>query len=178
MKFAPLAVILLAGCSLFKRDSESWTKYRKYTPEGRQVKIAITFGRGVTEEQVLRWIDQRCNQWIEANKASIRGVDWYRRITFMTIYEPVDHYRFEAGGPTGFAEGSHGPVGSIGPDVWHNITACVYTKRENQSKPESVPYPEFLEFRNDLWKWGVMPDDGIGFVVLFHELDHAAGVGH
>lgn len=167
-----LPFLLLAGCSLFKGNDDK-PEYI-LTPMGRSCLFMNGWTRGIAESDVLMWVDERIENWVELRKAEY-GEQLCRNVAQSTIYELVDSFRFESiFSPTGYAEGTYTPQGGH----WRRIRACLYTKAEAVQKPASVPYPDMIEFRDGLWKWAVFPVDKIGFAVLPHELDHGLNRGH
>jgi len=173
MKLFTLALALLTGCSLFKGHDDK-PQYI-YTPMGRPcLFMSGPWTRDVTSPQVLAWVDERIERWIQKRKGEY-GEALCRNVAASTIYELVDDFRFATiFSPTGYAEGTYEPQGTQG----RRIRACLYTKAEAVERPATVPYPDMIEQRDGLWKWAVFPIDGVGFAVMPHELDHGLGIKH
>ena len=182
MKAAFLAALVpfVGGCGWLWDKKEREHPERRTTPKGRHVLIYRGFERGVTEAEVMEWVDKRCDAWLEA-RAGYRGREYAEATLAECWIQPVDDWRIPVSrapeAPTGFAEGVHRYSGPPGPESTHYIQACLYTKVESAEKPANPPYPEWVVFEN-VWKHAVFPADGIGMAVLPHELDHAIGIGH
>lgn len=157
---------LLSSCFLERNGPK---EPNAYTPNGYGV---ILPGGWIhddfTNEEVLGWVDTRIAEWI-AQRSSEYGVDTCISAAHNQTYELVDDFRFWNYNPPLYASGSY----SEGM-----VKACLYTKAESADCPETVPYPSMGPvFHNGLWKWGVFPADGVGFIVIGHELDHTL-LGH
>lgn len=169
---APLILLIVPASLLFGCIGDRKPEWNMLTPEGYRVNAPGSWSHGMEMPEVLSWVDARIDQWV-SDRSVAYGVseDSLRGVASNTVYNLVDDWCFVCvWSPTFYAEGM------CDEGDPNEITACLYTKAESAEYPDAAPYPEWVQFRQGVWKYGVFPADGVGFAVLLHELDHAAGI--
>ena len=125
-----------------------WPPHNSVTPGG--YRAFLPDGLGFDRDLVLVWVDVRVADWIESRKADY-PIEGLYHTAQTTTYWVVNDYRFpEPWSPTGFAAGDI--------NTWSKhpvLRCCVYTQTPGQ-----------------------LPADGMGLIVIAHELDHRLGMSH
>lgn len=129
-------------------NRSKWPPHNAVTQDG--YRAFLPDGLSVDRDLVLVWIDVRVADWIESRKGEYPLEGLYH-LAQTTTYWVVDDYRFPtAGSYTGYA------VGDINSWSKHPVLrCCIYTQSSGQ-----------------------LPSDGMGVIVIGHELDHRLGISH
>lgn len=131
-----------------------WSGIDEYPPHNSVTNAGyrcwLPMDSSVDHDTLRMWIDIRVSVWL-ALRGPAYGYEGTAYLAGSTTYRVVDDYRFpSAWSPTGWA------VGEINTWSKHpTLKAAIY---------DCGP--------------GLLPPDGMGLIVISHELDHRLGISH
>ncbi len=163
-----LTPILLAGCSLFRRDRDE--HHYERTPKGYVVEVhdrGSFVSNYLTRSLAFNWLEMRIEEWVIQRKAQY-GEARCRLAAGGIYWHLQDDYMIEtSASPTGSASGM---------TIGQAIMVCVFLKTVTATEPE---VPAHLKRRqaDGSWHYGrLVPGQEIPATA--HELDHHLGIHH
>lgn len=165
-----LILPLLVSCLPLENDG--WPNWNEVTPNGYRVDFSGC--QSVDRDVVLGWIDSRVESWQLARCDGYGGVVY--GIPYACVFKTVDYWAFPTiASPTGWAVGMVN-TGADHPLIWCSIFQG--HKCDSPPDPATLEYPYTLGPYNGQWAYGTLYDDGMGLLVIGHELDHLLGIDH